>query len=613
MAAAAPPRVVIAILPPGIGPEALGAVAGISPGVMSAGMAEVPAAQTYLDIGAGNRVFTSLYGSELSLPAPFAGRVPGWEKIVRRADSAPAEIVPGLLAASLQDRGVPAIADRGTGSAALIAADREGRLERASPPGCLVRRCAGMAVVAATPAALSELVASLRGDDLLIAFERPPPARRESLAIGIAGEGFDGNLTSDSTRTPGYVLATDLAPTVLERYGLDVPSQMSGAAIRSEGTVDPGAVARRADRLAVIAPRRDPVIYQSLLAWALVAALAVALTRGRSRDAVPAILGLSVAYLPALLLVGAALEPGQLLGERLLVLLGAPALAVGSYALLRGWAALALACGVTVTAYSLDMLAGSPLTGLSLLGPNPALGVRFFGIGNELEVTLAVLVPVGVGAGLAALAGAGRPPGRRAATAAFVTAGMLSALVFAAGRFGADVGAAIVFPAGAAAAAVALPGVTRNRRLLVALAAAPLIGLAALFAIDLTLGGDAHLSRSVFDAGGLGEVADVAERRLRLSSSSFERGRGTKLFWICAAGVALAVFQRNRIRAWLAAAPLARAGLIGAAAAVLLGVLANDSAATFLTLGTITLGAGLSFAYSQRAASDRVLRGGADP
>jgi hypothetical protein len=194
--------------------------------------------------------------------------------------------------------------------------------------------------------------------------------------------------------------------------------------------------------------------------------------------------------------------------------------------------------------------------------------------------------------------------------AAFGVVGMLSALVFAAGRFGADVGAAIVFPAGAAAAAVAVPGVTRNRRLLVALATAPLIGLAVLFAIDLALGGDAHLSRSVLDAGGAGELADVAERRLRLSASSFGRGLGTSLFWICAAGVALVLWQRRRVGDWLAAAPLARAGLIGAASAVLLGILANDSASTFFTLGAIMLASGLSFAFSQRARSDRAARGG---
>ena len=53
-------------------------------------------------------------------------------------------------------------------------------------------------------------------------------------------------------------------------------------------------------------------------------------------------------------------------------------------------------------------------------------------------------------------------------------------MVFAAGRFGADVGAAIVFPAGAAVAALAVPGVyerLRGRWLLLALLVAALVAL----------------------------------------------------------------------------------------------------------------------------------------
>ena len=59
--------------------------------------------------------------------------------------------------------------------------------------------------------------------------------RLAALPIGIAGRGFDGNLTSDSTRTDGYVLSTDIAPTVLAHFGIEVPSEISGQAIRAEG------------------------------------------------------------------------------------------------------------------------------------------------------------------------------------------------------------------------------------------------------------------------------------------------------------------------------------------------------------------------------------------
>ena len=110
---------------------------------------------------------------------------------------------------------------------------------------------------------------------------------------------------------------------------------------------------------------------------------------------------------------------------------------------------------MTVLAYAIDVIAGSPLTSLSLLGPNPGLGVRFYGIGNELEAVLAVLVVAGTGAALAGFAP--RRLGRGAASSPSSPPGSLAAFVFAAGRFGADVGAAIVFPVGAAVAAAASP------------------------------------------------------------------------------------------------------------------------------------------------------------
>ena len=103
----------------------------------------------------------------------------------------------------------------------------------------------------------------------------------------------------------------------------------------------------------------------------------------------------------------------------------------------------------------------------------------------------------------------------------------------------------------------------------------------------------------MLDAGGLGDLADVAERRLRLSAHDFGQAAGNPLFWIVVAGICAAVAPRRRIDAWLEPAPRSRAGLIGACAAVAVGVLVNDSGATFLVLGALALGAFLAFAWSQ--------------
>jgi hypothetical protein len=517
----------------------------------------VPAQQTYLDITQGNRVFDSLYDESLP-PARIALNRPVRDPaILARAESAPADLVPGLLASTLVEAG------------------------------------RGFDVAEVPASRLAALAASLRGDDLLIAIERPPPAADEALAIGVAGSGFDGDLTSDSTRLDGYVLSIDVAPTILERLGVAVPAEMSGRPIRAEGSVDPAAVVELGERMSTISKRRGPVIGLSLLAWLLALALAVAVGRGRAARAGVRTAALAVVLLPLVLLGAAAIEPSQT-AEALLTMLGTPLLALLVLSLFRGYRALAVAAGLTVLAYAVDVVAGSPLSALSLLGPNPGLGVRFYGIGNELEALLAVLVVAGTGAGLAGFAPGLRP---RPSAAVFLAVGIAAALVFAAGRFGADVGAAIVFPLGAGVAAVAVAG-SRRRWALLALAA-PVASLALLALVDLASGGDAHLTRSVLDAGGLGDLADVAQRRLQLSSHSFARPIVYVFLPLIAALAALAIARRDRLLAWTSDYPALRAGLLGALAATVAGTLANDSGALLLEIGAAYLLVFTGFAWAE--------------
>jgi hypothetical protein len=530
---------------------------------MSTGLGKVPAAQTYLDVGQGNRVFDSLYDEPL--PAR-EGNPDWWREVVERAESAPAEIVPGLLATTL----------RGDG----LGEDCE-------------ERAAGVAE-------LRSLVTGISNEGLVIAIARPTGESDALLAIGIAGQGFDGNLSSDSTRMDGYVLSTDVAPTVLDRLGAEVPAEMSGQPIHSEGGVDVAAIESLGERMGVISHRRGPVIGFSLLAWLLGLAIAAAASRGALARPAVRVTGLAVIYMPLVMLAGAALEPGET-AEVLLVMLGAPLLAGLALALLRGYRALAVAAGVTVGAYALDLVLGSPLTSLSLLGPNPGLGVRFYGIGNELEALLAVLVVAGTGA---ALAGFWPRFERGRAAAVFVVAGLLAAFVFAAGRFGADVGAAIVLPIGAAVAAVAIAG-RRRRWGLLAVVAAPFAVLALLALIDLVSGANAHLTRSVLDAGGLGDLSDVAQRRLQLSAHSFGRPVLLVFLPLVVALAVAAVVKRDRLGALVRDVPAVRAGLLGALAATVVGTLANDSGALLLEVGTAYLLVFTGFAWAEGAAGNR--------
>jgi hypothetical protein len=563
--------------------------AGFSPGLMSAGLGTVTPEQTYLDIGAGNRVFNSLYDHELP-PLPRHGCESWFEEAEERAASAPDEIEPGLLRQVVRGSGF-GVFTKGGASCPLLGMEAGTGRSNGRPHGILQAEETRLGQAA-------QSAKLLEGRGLVIAIATPTGKTDEPIPIGIAGRGFGGDLTSDTTRTNGYVASTDVAPTIIEFLGAEVPDQMIGQAIRSEGSVDPSAIEARGARMAVVSSRRGPVIGWSLLAWVLALALIVLIGRRLAPVAVR-LTGLAVVYLPVLLLAGAALEPAQW-PETLLVMLGAPVLAAITLAALRDYRALAVAAGITVVAYALDAILGSPLSALSLLGPNPGLGVRFYGIGNELESLLSVLVVGGIGAGLAGFAPR-LSPGRCAVV--FLAVGLVCAGIFASGQFGADVGAALDFPMGVAVAALVVTGGRRRRLLLVALV--PLVVLVLLALADLLTGANSHFTRSVLDAGGLHSLGDTAQRRLEQTARSFVRPVLLVALPVVAIGVLAAVLRRATLARWVREVPAMRAALIGAVVATIVATLANDSGALLLEIGAAYLLVFLGWAWAEGGRSAR--------
>lgn len=633
---AEPTRVTITLLPNGTGLRRLAAVPDLAPGLMSAGLGRVLPDQTFLDISQGARAFNSLYNAPLPLVLPRGEHVPDWDEIVARAETAPGEIVPGLFASYLNVNlsvrvrggpGVPAVVHEPEMVVpALMGVDRAGRTRRYERGICATRECRPAVIIRnARLGELPELIEGLEGRDLLIAIERPPPEDGGMLTIGIAGEGYRGNLTSATTRTSGYVLATDIAPTVIDRFGLEPPDQMTGRPIRSEGPHDIEALISLEQRMAVVAPRRGPVLGLAALGWLTATLIALSLDLARRRRRRPGgpdshdetdeseagsvpqpaplrrfalalrLLTLSAIFLPTVLLVGAALRPGET-AEQLLVLLGTPAVAALTLRFAGGWRALAIASSVTVATHAVDVILGSPLISLSLIGPNPGLGVRFYGIGNELGATLSVLILIGIGA---VLAGFLPHLSARRGAIVFVACSLPIAAIFAAGRFGADVGSAIVIPAAGVVAAAVL---IRRRLLALVALAVPLVGLALLVVIDLVSGGDSHFQRTVLDARG-GDLIDTVARRLRLTGRSFVRGASGPFLPLTAILITVAIVYRGRIATWLRATPRPmQAAIAGAAFATVLGTVANDSGVLLLEIGTAYLLLIIGFVWAESSA-----------
>lgn len=624
----------------------------VSLALTSAALGFAPLEQTALDVSQGARVDGRLLpGPPPSLrlvadPRRGGSLLEPWGRVRRRADDAPAALEPGLLADTVRRAGghvalvgqhgapepaavAPIAADRRgqrvrgeLAALAPIAADRRGRVERVQLTSADRVAAAAVAqwhtrelVVAALPAgrpgrdATDALLAARRPRDVLLLLVRPSSSTQGLWLTALAGPGQAGTLRSASTRQTGLVIATDAAPTVLRALGLPVPRVMQGRALERRPGRDPERLAALARRIESLGRRRFVLLPVSLAAMALVV---IAGLVGSGRDggrAAARLLALAVLWSPTVLLATAAVLPSAAL-EIALMIGGALALAALTERVLPWPRGPALPALLGLSVHALDLALGSRLVLTSLAGINPLYGARFYGIGNQLEAILAVVLLLGAGAALSSSGRTGararleaparRRPGVQAA--GFALACLAGALVIGPARLGADVGGVITLSAGAAGAVAATLGGRGRRLALLALMVAPVVAVAGLALIDLATSGSAHLTRSVLDAGSWRDLVDVLERRVRLSFAGLDAAGARIGVALSLAALALTASRWRGLLELLRTAPAYGAGLAGALAATLVGTLANDSGPTMLVIGTCGLAVGLLYARAGPAA-----------
>jgi hypothetical protein len=600
-----------------VGERELAATPGLSLGLMSASQGHYSPGQLLLDIGQGARIASSAYPHAepppLTLREPPAGAIiEGWQAARRRARDAPQTLSPGLLGGSVPGgAGYVGVAGEPAVDAAAAAAP-DGRIsdvslaDATSLPGritaMLARRRLVVADLANGPAGIAELLAlaSRRTPgELLIFLQRSADRERGALlwsaAAGLRG-GSGRELSSQSTNERGLIASVDVAPTILRHLGTGAPPDaMRGKPIETDGRLDSAGLRSLMARLRVVGERRLPALGILLCAWILL--LMLCASRPAARAGAMRIGGLGVLWAPVAVLVPAAFTPSAPV-EYLTVALCC--LSLGALTDLLVWwprAMLAPAI-VSVAALSADALAHTQLLVRSLLGPNPILGARFYGIGNEVKSGLAVLV-------LAAVAGALYPAIRgRRAVAAMIGAGVVLAAVEGSARVGAGVGGVILVSAGFAVAAVMLaPGAVSRRRALIVLVS-PLVALVALAALDLaTAHGSGHYTCSILHARSAGELRDVIVRRYRAAWGELRNHAmpiATALALACAVlGVRIRELLLRPVEGdpgWLAA-------LAGGLAAGLVGAFSEDSGPVLLVVAVFALGCVLSYLWGRPSAA----------
>jgi hypothetical protein len=640
-----PASVVLAFVPTGEG--GLANVPGLSVGIMSASQGSYSAEQLLLDITQGARVADSAYSSThppvMALQtigagggtatgperAPGAhggqaleGLIAGWPAARRRAESAPQLLRPGLLASQIPGGAAYAGIAGTDDTDAIAAAERSGRVSAVSlgMASSLLTRVARLRrthrfVVADLPAGLGghkdllALAGTRAPGELLLVLQRArSPRGHELLWAGAAGlapgdttgagrsrRAAESELTSQTTEQRGLIASVDIAPTILRRLGLSVPADMRGDAIRTDGSLHSSGLRALMARLHVITPRRLPALAWLLIAWLLLLLASAPWPRTRAWAMRTGALG--VLWAPVAALIGAALEPSAAVEYATIAL---ACLALGALTdLLLPWPRAVLAPTiVAVAALATDALAGTQLLMRSLLGPDPILGARFYGIGNELKAGLAVLVFAAVAAALYPVGERGSARARRAALA-MAGAGIVLAIVEGSTRIGAGVGGVILVSFATAVATVMLLGgaLTRRRALIVLIA--PVLGLVLLAALDLaTAHGAGHFTGSILHARSPGDVRDIIVRRYTAAWDELLNQAmpfATAFALICAV---VGVHRRERLLSPVGGDPVWLAALCGGLAAGVIGALVEDSGPVLLVVAVFALGCVLTYLWA---------------
>jgi len=568
--------------------------------LLSTSQGEYDRHKALIDVSQGARQPPALYPPPLKrltlAPNPSGGgEILGWSDAVRRARSVSATLHPGLLAQSIPNGAAFVAASGNRTDAAFVAADATGKVSEVSTgtPESLAQRAQAalsrrsLVVVGLPPAAtgratLGQLLSNRQAGEMLIFAQIPPTPPEKNIEgfaprryfrqtdTGLAWNLGAGTLTSASTRRPGLVTTIDFAPTILAHLQIPVPKQMRGQVIVKGQTRSAEQLDFQRHRWEQLRSGRQAGSIRMIVLLAGLVFLILGAFRGVSRNLgefALRIVGLGLMWWPASALAAAVFHPKGALVESLII--GGLSVALGVLTdRLTPWpkgpALPALGGLIFLTA---DLAFGGHLLVTSVVGPSLASGNRFYGVSNELEPILPVLIL----AGIAALAGARD----NMLPKAFSTGGVVLALVLGWGRLGADAGGVITVAAAFAAACIASMSGRLTRKRVLGLALAPVVALVLLIALDLLLGGKSHLSLNLTRATGIREIWELFARRYELAVGLLGNAGGDVAVAL-AALVAFFVF-RNRALFLPAMGNGYRAALIGGLVGGLAGAFSNDS------------------------------------
>jgi hypothetical protein len=531
--------------------------------------------------------------------------------------------VPGALGESLHEHGLRAVAVGD--STALLAV---GRVDAGA-------ETADLAVEAGlSDAALASVAGRLdltRDTLVVVSPYRSPPGPDRLMVAVVAGVGATpgGWITSATTHRNGIVTLADIAPGILQLFGIKAPPSMTGQAFHT--------VPAHGDRLRTFTGLQAAAVSYSkrvgpftfVLAVAGVAVFAAGwytlLRRGAGvasegasvtasvapggtprgwsrfcslseqnpdqflRPSVVVAEGLLVAAIPLACLAQAAVGAERWPALPAFGFLVAAAVAVVGVALAGPWrrrraGPAAFVAAATVLAIAADLVTGSRGQLTSLIGYTPIEGGRFYGLS---AVSFAILATYVV-----ALAGmlAGAMPRRSVAVIAAVAA--VTVGLAGAPMLGAKFGSILTLVPAFGLLALLASGRRLSLRALAAIVAGAAVIALGIGAADALRPAQSqtHIGRFVGallgGGGGTGSVGEVIQRKLDANLGIFVRAPYALLAPAALVFVALVVLRPARvIDAPMRAVPGLREGLLAAMAALAVAMFLNDSGVAIPAMG----------------------------
>lgn len=403
---------------------------------------------------------------------------------------------------------------------------------------------------------LGNVLASLSPNDtvwLISPYVKSDDSKHKLLLAPIIryeAEDAGGLLYSRTTRRTGILANVDLAPSILQSFGISEPNTMDGQAIQvAEGDVL--TFWRSLDQVVTVYRMRPLVIYAYALyqVMTLLTALGLLLSKKKRRTDALQVALLASVLTPVyfLLLAGIPALSNVLFAVLLFVLAFLTAIFLKKLPTVPLFFVLGLIGFVPII---VDGLFGGHLIRQSFLGYDPIIGARYYGIGNEYMGVVLGSVILMIAAGLE-----WRHPVNRWVKVSTAALFVLLVLYFAAPFWGTNAGGALAASVGFGVAYARFFHSHWNLRFWLAFAGLGAAGIGVLFVMNVLFSADApsHIGRA-FDhlmSGDFAEVIQIAKRKLAMNIRLIKASLWGKVFFISLLAMTVLIIQPLRGVRWL--------------------------------------------------------------